>query len=274
MNYYEGKALHMIISSEIIASALETKTLGRNIIVLEETDSTNSYAKRLAAEGAPHGTVVIAEGQTGGRGRLGRSFSSPKGTGLYMSVILRSVADIALVPMITPAAAVAAAEAVRKISGADVRIKWVNDLYLCGRKICGILTEASIKGGGAVDYAVIGIGVNVLGSDKALGEGLESIATTIEHETGQKYSRSALCAEILSSLERVLEGLQARSFLEDYRRLELLTGNMITACPSDKTLTGRAVGIDDNAGLIIELEDGSVRTINTGEANLCRIKKD
>lgn len=264
----------MIISSEIIASALETKALGQNIIVLDKTVSTNSYAKAIAAEGASHGTVVIAEGQTGGRGRLGRSFSSPKGKGLYMSVILRNVTDVALAPMITPAAAVAAAEAVRKTCGADVRIKWVNDLYLCGRKICGILTESSVKGGGALDYAVVGIGLNVLGSDKALGEGLESIATTIEHETGQKYSRNALCAEILGSLERTLEALHTGSFLEVYRRLELLTGNMITACPSDETITGKAIGIDDRAGLIIQLEDGSVRALTTGEANLCRIKKD
>lgn len=263
------------LSAELIESKLITGSLGRNLIVLDETESTNSAAKELAAGGAAHGTVVAADKQTMGRGRLGRSFVSPSGTGIYMSVVIRPDFDIETASLITSAAAVAAAEAVESLCGNEVQIKWVNDLYINGRKICGILTEASLglemK---SLDYAVIGIGINAHRLGNSLGKELLGIATSIEDETGIKPDRNCLCAEILNRLENQLGNITSRKFLEEYRRREYLTGKEITADVGGETLYGHAVGIDENANLILELPDGTLRHLGSGEANLCRVQNE
>ena len=170
--------------------------------ILPETDSTNNYAKELAITGKRNKTVVITEKQSGGKGRLGRPFYSPEGNGLYMSVLFRPEINVDSAPLITSFTAVAVAEAVEKLSGQDVNIKWVNDVYMNGKKICGILTEAGFDfEGGTVDYAVIGIGINVLGTD--FPDELINIATSIEKETGLKISRNDLAAEVLNNLENM-----------------------------------------------------------------------
>ncbi|MBQ8297925.1 MAG: biotin--[Ruminococcus sp.] len=260
---------------ELISAKLRTSCLGRKLSVLGETDSTNNYAKKLASAGAVHGMAVIADSQTSGRGRLGRGFFSPPGTGLYMSVIIRPDFGIETAQLITSCAACAAAEAAEALCGHETAIKWVNDLYMNGRKICGILTEASLSlETKSLDYAVIGIGINVLSIRDIMGSELVGIASSIEDETGVRVSRNALCAELLNRLERRLADIGSRSFLGDYRRRELLTGNTITANAGGEALTGKAVGIDENAALILELPDGSRRILSSGEANLCRIKKE
>lgn len=261
------------LSAELISAKLTTVRLGRSITVLEETDSTNNYAKKLASAGAVHGTVVAADRQTAGRGRIGRTFVSPPGTGLYMSVIIRPEFGLDCAPMITAAAACAVAEAVEKLCGKGVRIKWVNDIYMNGRKICGILTEASLGlEMNSLDYAIIGIGVNVGDASSVLGEELSRIATSIEAETGKLINRSLLCAEILASLEIYLSKVESRDFLDDYRRRELLTGHEITANVGGTGISGRALGVDENANLIVKLPDGTERHLSSGEANLLRLK--
>lgn len=261
------------LSAELISAELETSALGRSITVLNETDSTNNRAKELAAAGAVHGTVIAADTQSAGRGRLGRAFVSPSGTGLYMSVIIRPDFGIETAPLITSCAACAAAEAVEKLCGSPVSIKWVNDLYMNGRKICGILTEASLSlENKSLDYAVIGIGINVRSIKGIFDSELSAIAASIEDETGQILNRNRLCAAVLNCLERYLTDIESRGFLSEYRRRELLTGNMITANIGSETITGKAVGIDDNANLLVELTDGTRKALGSGEANLCRIK--
>ena len=258
------------LSAELISAENTAHELGSNVTVLRETSSTNTYAKELASKGAAHGTVVAADTQTGGKGRLGRTFESPLGKGLYMSVIIRPKFDISFAPLITSAAAAAAAEAVEELCGHEVRIKWVNDLYMNGKKICGILTEASLglemK---TLDYAVIGIGINVLHSE--FSDELKQRVTTVEDESGKIIDRNKLCGVLLGRLEYYLNGIEARLHLDEYRRRELLTGNMITANVGNKTIKGRAAGVDDNANLIIELENGERKNLTSGEANLCRI---
>ncbi len=262
------------LSAEMIAPHLRTEDLGRVLTVLDEVDSTNNAAKKLASAGAVHGTTVTAERQTGGKGRLGRTFVSPPGTGVYMSVIVRPDFGLDVASMITSAAAVAAARAVEKLSGADVQIKWVNDLYMNGRKICGILTEASLgMEMSSLDYAVIGIGVNVRSVRAEFDSELQSVATSVEDETGLKLDRSALCAEILNELEVWLGRVTDRGFLPEYRRRELLTGHEITASVGGQTMSGLATGVDDNANLIVQLPDGTERHLSSGEASLCRVKK-
>lgn len=262
------------ISADLIAPLLTTKEIGRNMQVFSEIDSTNTAAKKLASERVPDGTVIIADKQTEGRGRMGRSFESPSGTGIYMSLVLYPKFGLECAPLITSAAACAVAEAIDEVCGCDVSIKWVNDLYLNGRKICGILTEASLglemKN---LDHAVIGIGVNVRSVRNVFGEELGNIATSIEDETGVKADRNVLCGAMLNKLERYLGMVESREFLNEYRRRELLTGNTITANVGGNTLTGMAMDIDDNANLIIKLPDGKLKKLGSGEASLCRVKR-
>jgi len=271
---YRMSADNNRISAGFISSKLETESLGRNIILFDEIDSTNNEAKKIAAAGEAHGTVVIADRQTMGKGRMGRSFVSPAGTGVYMSVIIRPDISVESVGLITSAAAVAAAEAVEKVCGQKIMIKWVNDLYLNDKKICGILTEASMglemK---ALDYAVIGIGINVRSVRGMFDEELSSRASSIEDETGVRPDRNVLCAEILNRLEFWLSSIERRDFLHEYRRREYLTGKLITANVGNSSVVGSAVGIDNNANLMIELPGGEIKHLNSGEANLCRVKK-
>ena len=262
------------ISADLIAPLLTTKEIGRNMQVFSEIGSTNTAAKKLASERVANGTVIIADKQTEGRGRMGRSFESPSGTGIYMSLVLYPKFGLECAPLITSAAACAVAEAIDEVCGCDVSIKWVNDLYLNGRKICGILTEASLglemKN---LDHAVIGIGVNVRSVRNLFGEELGNIATSIEDETGVKADRNMLCGAMLNKLEHYLGMVESREFLNEYRRRELLTGNTITANVGGNTLTGMAMGIDDNANLIIKLPDGKLKKLGSGEASLCRVKQ-
>lgn len=262
------------LSAELITQALHTEKLGRPLFVHDEIGSTNTAAKELAGQGAVHGTTIVADRQTAGRGRMGRSFESPSGTGIYMSIILRPEFGIELAPMMTSAAACAVAVAVEKLSGSKTQIKWVNDVYMDGRKICGILTEASFGlEAKSLDYAVIGIGINVRSVKSALDTQLQTVATSIEDACGKKLDRSRLCGEILSQLERYLATIENGGFLEDYRSRELLTGNRITANLGTRPIEGEAVGIDDSANLIVRLDSGEEIHLSSGEASLCRIKK-
>lgn len=237
-----------------------------SFIILDETDSTNNYAKELAVSGRKENTVVIAERQTGGRGRIGRPFYSPKGDGLYMSVLCRPKIAVEDATLITSYTAVAVAKAVEKLCGHGVNIKWVNDIYMNGKKICGILTEAGFDfEGGTLDYAVIGIGVNALGT--AFPEELENIATSVEKETGEKISRNSLAAEILNNLSGMSEGIRTKEYLDIYRRKSNVIGKKIHVLYGNQSYDAEAVDIDDNAALVVRTEDG-VRTLNSGEVSI------
>ena len=262
------------LSADLITPILKTETLGRQIQVFDELDSTNNLAKILTSQGYPHGTVIIADRQTEGRGRMGRSFVSPAGTGLYMSIILRPEYGLDCAPLMTSAAACGAAEAVQEMCGEHIMIKWVNDLYLHGRKICGILTEASLglemK---MLDFAVIGIGINVRSIKGKFDDELSGIATSIEDETGLKLNRNILCARVLNKLEKYLGMVENKGFLDEYRSREMLTGNVISTTVGGEVITGMAMGIDDNANLIMKLPNGQLKKLSSGEANLTRISR-
>lgn len=268
---YRLSAENNHLSEKLIKVSLNTKVLGNNIILLDETDSTNNYAKEIASS-VPDGTVIIADTQTAGKGRLGRNFVSPKGKGLYMSVLIRPDFDIKTASMITTSTACAIATSIENLCNSNVNIKWVNDLYMNGRKICGILTEASLgMEMKSLDYAVIGIGINVYSAE--FNRELRVSATSIEDETGCKIDRNRLCAEILNNLEKYLSEISTRNYIQEYKRREILTGNTITANINGNTIVAFAEGIDDNANLIVKLPDGNIRHLSSGEANLCRVIK-
>lgn len=248
---------------------LAPELIGRNVIILDEINSTNDYAKKLASDGAENGTAVLAEYQSDGKGRIGRTFVSPRSKGLYMSAVLRPDFDVKYAPLITSAVAVAVAQAIEQLAECSVQIKWVNDIYINGRKICGILTEASLGlEYNTLDYAVAGIGINVLAHD--FGE-LRRDVTTIQQETGKKISRNALCRLILDNLERIMPLIPEKKHLDEYRRREFLTGKIISADVGNEQVAGKALGVDDNANLVVQTSKG-IMTLVSGEANLMRVR--
>lgn len=245
---------------------LRTKELGREMEIHDRLDSTNNRAKALAAAGARHGTTVIADSQSGGRGRLGRSFFSPEHSGVYMTCILRPDCAPEKAAMLTSLAAVATARAIERVADADVKIKWVNDLYIGDKKICGILSEAGLgMEAGRLEYAVVGIGVNVNRTD--FPPELKEIATSIGNEAGEAPDRNRLIAEILNELEALLGELESGAFLEESRRRSNVIGRRVTVIEGGKTYPAKAVDIDGQGRLVIETAEGRA-CLNYGEVSL------
>lgn len=226
--------------------------------------STNTTLREWAETGAPHGATVIAEAQTAGRGRLGRSFASPDGAGLYMSVLLRTPTEGERLPLLTPFAAVAAAEAIEALTGVTVGIKWVNDLWVGSKKIAGILTEGAFSPDGELAYAIVGIGVNLLAG--CLPPELAPIAAAIG-DFAPPPSREALAAAILDRLLGDTAALTTVAFLPEYRRRSVVLGRQITARDGDRTLIGVAREILDDGSLLLETPEGAV-SLRAGEVSI------
>lgn len=256
-----------IISEQSIKMHLKTKYIGAKIDVFRTIDSTNNFAKKLAQLNAENGTAVIAEEQTAGKGRLGRSFYSPEHSGLYVSLVLRPKLSLESSTLITSCISVAVAKAIEKVSGLNAKIKWVNDVFINGKKVCGILTEAGIDvESGALDYAVVGIGINV--SVKKFPEILKDKATSLELEAKKTISRSVLCAELLNSIEKELEGIESKDFLSEYVSRSNILGQEITVISGQTSYPATAVGIDKDARLIVRTKDGTEKTLNSGEISI------
>ena len=254
------------MNKDKILEHLKSDIFGRELILLDEIGSTNDYAKELAKGGASHGTAVIASFQTKGKGRLGRSFFSPKGTGIYMSLILRPSFSADKNMLITSFAAAAVASAIEKVSSALPKIKWVNDIYLNNKKVCGILTESLLNSDtGELQYIILGIGVN----DKKIDfpPELSEIATSIGNETGEDISREVLSSHILTELDRLYKTFDEGSFLEDCRRKSNILGREIKVIRGDESYSAKALDIDNLGGLIIE-KDGKREILYSGEVSI------
>ena len=232
--------------------------------------STNTVLRDLASKGAPEGYVVAAEGQTEGKGRQGRSFQSPSGHGVYFSVLLRPSYSSADVALITPAAAVAAARAIRDVFGLQVGIKWVNDLMVSGRKVCGILTEASFDmESGMIDSAVLGIGINVTLPEHGFSEDLENIAASLtDRQAGKDDERCKLIAATLDYFWDFYEDLPSRSFLDEYRKPSVVTGRDIYVLSGGEKKPARALEINDDSGLVVRYENGETEVLRSGEVSV------
>ena len=237
-----------------------------NIIILEETLSTNNYASELAINGIRENTVIIAESQSGGRGRFNRHFHSPKRNGLYMSILFSPCIEMANAPLITSFTAVCVANAIEKLCGKELNIKWVNDIYMNGKKICGILTEAGFNFEcGTLDYAVVGIGINVSGDD--FPKEIKDIASSVENECGIRISRNELCAEILNNITEIEGALKTKEYLEIYRKKSNVIGKNLKVSIGNEKFDAYAEAIDDNAALVVRTEEG-LRTLNSGEVSI------
>lgn len=232
------------------------------IETLASVTSTNDVAKSKAATKLKK-YVVIADSQSAGRGRLSRSFASPVGAGLYMSAVVRPALTLDDCGKITAYAGVVTARAVEKLCGEKVFIKWVNDLYMNGKKICGILTESAVSlESGTPEYAVVGIGVNVLCG--AFPKQLEGIATSVEAESGRKIDRNELAAAILDGLSEMDEHIKNGDFLDEYRSRSCVLGRTVKV--NDK-FCAEAVAIDDDCSLILNKEGETVK-FSAGEVSL------
>lgn len=255
-------------------SALETALTPGSIFrgkltAVEETDSTNTRLKQMAREGAPEGTVFLAQRQTGGRGTRGRAFHSPEG-GLYCSVLLRPKTELARLLSITGWAASAVRRGIETASGAPAEIKWLNDVWVNGRKVCGILAELEgLQGDGSAECLVIGIGVNAEGTGEDFRRaGLEGIATSLASE-GYPVTREHLCACILNELERMYGDFPENGglWLSDYRAHCLTVGRSVEYggnCPH----RGKAEGINEDFSLLVREEGGRLCAVSSGTVTL------
>ena len=254
------------VSQPEIQRWLTARTLGARMEIHEKLDSTNTLAKSLAATGAPHGYLVIAESQSGGRGRFGRPFFSPEHSGVYMTYVLRPRLPAERAVMITSMAAVAVAQAIEALADVDVKIKWVNDLYIGDRKVCGILCEASLDfESGMLEYAVLGIGVNV--AAMRFPDDLAQIATSIENACGAHVSRSRLIAEISNRLEALYDQLETGAFMAESRARSNVIGRDVTVLRGGETFEAHALDIDEQGRLVLRA-DGGILRLGSGEISL------
>ena len=234
------------LTAECVEQHLHTTRFGHPLQVVDCTDSTNTLARRWAAEGAPEGACVIADRQTAGRGRRGRTFFSPAG-GVYLSLVLRPAAGTDP-GFITSCAAVAASRAIERFSDFPVQIKWVNDLLIGGRKVCGILTE------GELEPAVF-------------PPELQSIATSLANE-GCRVERGVLIAALLEEWEQAYDAMSSGAFLAESRRRSAVLGRTVTVLRGEERFTAAAESIDELGRLVVRTADGIRHTLHSGEVSL------
>lgn len=240
-----------------------------NLYFFDTIDSTNTRAKQMASEGAPHGTVLIADSQTGGRGRMGRSFHSPAGSGIYLSMLLRPQCSASQLMHLTCATAVAAADGIQAATGLRPSIKWTNDLVVGKKKLGGILTELSLDSVGNVEYAVVGIGINCTQNADDFPEELQSIATSLRLCTENAVDRAAVIAQILAALHSMWENLwDTASILCQYRKDCITIGQDISLVRGDEIRHGKALDVDDTGGLIVQFADGELQSVGSGEVSI------
>ena len=247
------------------------KTRGAfHVIVRESVTSTNTVLREMAAEGAPEGVVLIAEGQTAGKGRLGRAFYSPPGRGVYFSLLLRPDISAADATLLTPAAAVSAALAIDEVFGVYTGIKWVNDLFLNGCKVCGILTEATLgAGNGMLESAVLGVGINLTMPDSGFPEEIAGVAAALMGSGA--VADSERCRLIAATLDRFwmyYSNLAERAFLDEYRARSVVLGRNISVLSADGRRQARALEIDNDCRLVVMYENNEKATLDSGEVSV------
>ena len=236
-----------------------------SIRYFDTLDSTNTYAKELAKNGASEGTVIVANSQTCGRGRMGRSFFSPKDTGIYMSIILRPKVSAESSLLFTTAAACAVAKTAEKHTGAKAQIKWVNDVYQNGKKICGILTEGQINPDGNLDFAIVGIGINLKSPKGGFGE-LSSVATAMFSD--DRYDKEEIIKDLLDVFFSYCENIEKKPHLDEYAAYSFLTGETVDVLRAGEVLySAKVLGIDENFSLVIE-HDGVTEHLSSGEVSV------
>ena len=264
---YEEIVTGSIYNETTIADQIHTKWAGKTVHFARETDSTNLWIKRLAKEGAPEGTLALAEFQSAGRGRLGRSWEVPEGTSVMMSILLRPKFEPQYAPTLTLVMGMAVAKAVKNL-GFDVSIKWPNDVVVSHKKICGILTEMGVRDG-KIDYAVIGVGINV--NIKEFPEEMADKATSLYLESGKEFDRSQIPGLVMEAFEKYYEKFTATCDLsglkEEYESI-LANYNQPVRVLAKEPYEGVARGITDGGELLVEKTDGTIVAVSAGEVSV------
>ena len=240
------------MTKESIFAGMETKWAGCEIVYYDETDSTNRQARMLAREGAAHGTLVIADRQSTGRGRRGRSWISPAGEGVFMSLIVRPDAPPSEVAKLSLTLALAVSRAIERETGLDARIKWPNDIVIGGRKVCGLLLEMDATAQ-KVESIVAGVGINV--HQTAFDEEIENTASSLDLLLGKRVSRSAIVRAFLTEFERAM-ALADEEMMDAYRERSATIGQRVQVIGLSGSYTGMATGITASGTLLVAPDDG------------------
>lgn len=258
-----------ILSVEGIQKHLQPVCTNLTLTAVNQVESTNTTVREKAAAGAPEGYAVIANSQTGGKGRMGRRFFSPSNTGLYISLLLRPAGYPAQQAVqITTMAAVAASEAIESVSGEKAGIKWVNDVYLRGKKVCGILTEASFGlESGVIDYAVLGIGINVYPPQGGFPEELNDIAGTVLGSV-QKDGKNRLAAALLNRFMEYYTAADPSGYVDEYRSRSLAIGREVTVLFPGRPQQAVALDVDGQCRLLVQYPDGRTEHLSSGEISI------
>ena len=260
------------ISKEGISLYLNKSCSDIEIYNYKTISSTNEIAKNLALSGAKHGTVVISEEQTAGKGRLGRSFYSPANTGIYMSIILRPNLTAMDSVLITTSSSVIICESIKKVTGIDCQIKWINDIYLNNKKVAGILTEASTNfESGTIDYIILGIGINFNQPKDDFPDELKSIASSLFNNNNNNINRNMLCAEIISNILDMIPRIKNYDFISEYKKRSIVLNQEIIYISSGISSKGKAININCDGSLVVEHDDGSIKILNSGEVSIRRL---
>lgn len=260
-----------IISSNFIEKSINTKYLVKKVIFMPTVDSTNEECKRLASEGEKEGTLVVADEQTGGKGRRGRLWKSEKGSGIWMSIILRPEISPWNVSSITLVAGLAVSKAVKEVSGLDAGIKWPNDIYVNGKKLCGILTEMSAQIQ-QVDFVVVGIGINV--NTQYFPSELENIACSLYTEANVKFERNKIIASVWENFEKLYDVFKEKGFealKKEYEENCINIGKRVRVIAKDG-YEAETVGINENGELLVKTDEGEIKTVFSGEVSIRNIQ--
>lgn len=254
------------MTRETILAGLGQHPWAGQLTVLDTVDSTNTYAKSQARQGAPHGTVVIADHQTGGKGRLGRSFSSPKGKGVYLSAVLRFDLPPTDWMHLTCVAAEAIRRAVLEASGLDVGIKWTNDLVYGRKKLCGILTELVTTPDGLA--AIVGAGVNCTQQPEEFPPEVAAMATSLL-QCGCPTDRNAVAAAMIRQLHLAAGDIASpKAWMDSYRTHCITLGQDVQIVRGSQTMQGHVDGMDDRGALLVTLANGKKETVFSGEVSV------
>jgi len=237
--------------------------------ILDSVDSTNTLAKLRAKEGADEGYIVIASHQTAGRGRLGRSFSSPDGTGIYMSIILKPALSPEKTVLITTAAAVAVSQAIEELSGKQTQIKWVNDILISGKKVCGILTEGSIDPQSKnLDFAVLGIGINVFRPKNDFCDEIKDIAGAVFDKYNEEI-KTNLILKIIENFFYYYKVIEEKTFFDYYKEKCFVIGKKVNIIKNGKIISnGEVLDLTHDFSLMIRKESGETEKLSSGEISI------
>lgn len=270
----QNRGYHMVESPDVLSaseieSRLETEWLGRPIIYADEADSTNTWLKRLAEEGAAEGTVTVADFQNHGKGRRGKMWQAPQGTTIAMTILLRPDLLPEQASMLTIVMGLSVAQAIRETTELDACIKWPNDVVLSNKKLCGILTEMSTQVTD-IDYVISGVGINV--NTLEFPDELKKIATSLAIESGQLVRRAPLAAAVLKSFEKnydkFMDTRDLTGIILDYNELLINQGKQIRVIQSKDSYVGTSHGINNKGELLVEKEDHSITTVFAGEVSV------